>query len=1057
MDAGQIGLNLHLNKDQFYKDVHKTTEETKKTFKKTGDEIEKSFGSSLKNSFKDFNKGFASGFSEGFSKEFKKVEKDGSKTASVLKSSFSKVGLVIAAAFSVKKIVEFGKESVQLASDLAEVQNVVQTAFPTMEKAVDEFASDSIQRIGMSEKTYKEYIGTMGLMAKSFGYTEEQALSMSKSLTDMVGDVSSIRNISFDESYNKMKAVFTGETEALKTLGVVMTQNALDQFALAKGMGKTTSEMTEQEKVALRYQFVMDKLNYAVGDFQKTSGGWANQTRMLTENFNQLKSVIGEGLIQALLPVIKTLNAIILKLTEAAKKFRDFMKAAFGKGEDEEESTNAISSIADVSQDAQDGIKGIGEQSKKTAKDIKKTVLGFDELNKLQAPDDGSDESGVGGLEEQIDLQNELKDKQDEAGKNGETWLDKLKNKLKELKDKFKDDFNLTFNKDEFENDLNAVKKNLRYIEEALKTIWEKAKPAFDNMVNDVANALGQIAGTVAQTSMAALNGITTGIAKFFKDNQKEIALGLTDTFNRIGKIAQSTAGLLQSVGEKLQEIFRSEQFAGFIESIMNRIYVEIQSKITMILAFIQGVITGLQQFIDERGQEFTDRIKNILTIETDINNSIARIKGIIGELWTFIFDNPHFANIVSSVAGICADIFTSIFELKEKLVRDVLDVIATTLTNNKENFKKEIDDVLAFLDTFIDGIETMTKTFFEQINGWYDQYMKPFFDDIQKGLDTILAAWHKTWEENIAPVLDRVGQKWKDFCENTFKPLAEDIKNALGGLTQSVQGLWNDVLVPLLSWLADKLGPIIGQIIERIVGFVQTAISTIIRLVDDVILVIQGIINAVKGLMEFLGNFLMFLKNVFTGNIGGAIENVKGMFQGLFDFVKGIIEGIVGLISGIADSIAGVVQGAKDLFVGKDGEKATDHTALNVEQNETRNLNKSIREGGISGLGSKIAEKASNFGKYITNKIPHLATGGYLDSPQIIMAGDGPKSSGGEIVSPVDKMAETFRGVMQEFMGQGQQIILNNYIDMDGRIIYQETKNMSYNEANRQGNRQYR
>lgn len=104
-------------------------------------------------------------------------------------------------------------------------------------------------------------------MAKAFGFSEKQAYDMGTTLTGLAGDVASFYNLSQDEAYTKLKSVFTGETESLKDLGVVMTQTALDSYAMANGFGKTTSAMTEAEKVALRYQFVQDQLSAAQGDF----------------------------------------------------------------------------------------------------------------------------------------------------------------------------------------------------------------------------------------------------------------------------------------------------------------------------------------------------------------------------------------------------------------------------------------------------------------------------------------------------------------------------------------------------------------------------------------------------------------------------------------------------------------------------------------------------------------------------------------------------------------------------------------------------------------------
>ena len=161
-------------------------------------------------------------------------------------------------------------------------------------------------------------------MAKAFGFNEKAAYEMSTALTGLAGDVASFYNISQDEAYTKLKSVFTGETESLKDLGVVMTQSALDSYALANGFGKTTKAMSEGEKVALRYKFVQDQLALASGDFIRTSDGWANQVRVLKLQFDSLKATIGQGLINVLTPVIKVINTIIGKLMSLANAFRAF-------------------------------------------------------------------------------------------------------------------------------------------------------------------------------------------------------------------------------------------------------------------------------------------------------------------------------------------------------------------------------------------------------------------------------------------------------------------------------------------------------------------------------------------------------------------------------------------------------------------------------------------------------------------------------------------------------------------------------------------------------------
>lgn len=235
-----------------------------------------------------------------------------------LAGGFKKLGAAIVAAGVVDKIIDIGKEAVNLGSDLQEVQNVVDVTFTTMSEKVTDFAKDAKKTAGLSEKMAKQYVGTFGAMADAFGFAEEEAYEMSTTLTQLSGDVASFYNLSQDEAMNKLKGVFTGETEALKELGVVMTQAALDNYALANGFDKTTASMTEQEKVALRYDFVLDQLSAASGDFARTQEGWANQTRLLDLQWEELLTTMGSGLITTLTPGLQFLNDTVLPALQNA-------------------------------------------------------------------------------------------------------------------------------------------------------------------------------------------------------------------------------------------------------------------------------------------------------------------------------------------------------------------------------------------------------------------------------------------------------------------------------------------------------------------------------------------------------------------------------------------------------------------------------------------------------------------------------------------------------------------------------------------------------------------
>lgn len=315
-----------------------------------------------------------------------------------------KIGKAIGGAFAVAGLVKFGKACTDLASDLNEVNNVTGKAFAGMQKQVDEWAKGATSAYGLSETMAKSYAGTFGAMAGSFGFTTKEAFKMSTTLAGLAGDVASFYNTSQDEAFTKLKSVFTGETESLKGLGVVMTQTALNQYALANGFGKTVQQMTEAEKVSLRYAFVLNQLKFAQGDFANTLGSsWANQIRVLKLNFDTLKATIGQSLIAVLMPVVKMINTILAGLTVLAKKFNNFFSALTGIKMDE--STAQVSAnLGDAGANADglasglDDSTGSANKASKAVGKLKRQLMGFDKITKLEANvDTGGGSSGGGG------------------------------------------------------------------------------------------------------------------------------------------------------------------------------------------------------------------------------------------------------------------------------------------------------------------------------------------------------------------------------------------------------------------------------------------------------------------------------------------------------------------------------------------------------------------------------------------------------------------------------------------------------------------------------------
>ena len=217
-------------------------------------------------------------------------------------------------------ILAAGVASAKLASDLAENMNKVDVAFGKNSGEVKSWSDTTLKSFGISKGSALEMSSLFGDMGTAMGQSTGEAAKMSTGLVGLAGDLASFKNIGIDQAQDALKGIFTGEGESLKSLGIIMQDSTLIAYAQATGQKKAYSEMTQAEKVALRYAFVMNATKNSQGDFSRTSEGAANQTRTFGETMKELGANMG----QYLLPVV---TPLIAKLSEMAKAFGDLSPA----------------------------------------------------------------------------------------------------------------------------------------------------------------------------------------------------------------------------------------------------------------------------------------------------------------------------------------------------------------------------------------------------------------------------------------------------------------------------------------------------------------------------------------------------------------------------------------------------------------------------------------------------------------------------------------------------------------------------------------------------------
>lgn len=232
--------------------------------------------------------------------------------------AFSRLAKAIGLVMIARKALDTIKTGIDYASDLAEVQNVVDVTFGSATEAINSWSKECLAAYGMNEVSAKRYAGTIGAMLKSSGLAGDAIVDMSKDMVGLAGDMASFYNLDLETAFEKIRSGISGETEPLKQLGINMSVANLEAYALSQGITTAYNEMSQAEQVMLRYNYLMSTTADAQGDFARTQDSYANQTRLLSESWLEFTGVMAERLLPVLTTIVSWLNNIVAFLTENA-------------------------------------------------------------------------------------------------------------------------------------------------------------------------------------------------------------------------------------------------------------------------------------------------------------------------------------------------------------------------------------------------------------------------------------------------------------------------------------------------------------------------------------------------------------------------------------------------------------------------------------------------------------------------------------------------------------------------------------------------------------------
>ena len=666
--------------------------------------------------------------------QLSKTEKTVTKTTGGIKKALSSLTKGFTATAIVYGLIKVGKQAIQTASDLQEVQNVVEVSFGSMSAEVDKFAENAIKQFGLSKLSAKQFASTFMAMSNGMGVAAEAGKNMSLNLTALAGDMASFYNVEQDVAFTALKSVFTGETETLKRFGIVMTEANLEAYALSQGITKSYSAMSQAEKVALRYSFVLNATKNAQGDFARTSNNWANQVRILKEQFKELAGIIGNGLLKVLQPLIILLN----KVLGLAISVANAISQAFGGKKIKESSTsvgNMANGMSDIASGAEDTSSGL-DSADKSAKKLKRTLAGFDQLNVLSTSDSGSSTSSGAGGGDITGLANASYISTEEEVQSGVSKADEYFKQVSDIYHKWFDNLpklKINFDKEQAIEDIKSIGLDLLNILSGLgsfvitiginlandldigklandflslissitnlaSTVVDILEPAFVDLYN---TALSPIVKWIGEKLSDAIQFVTD-IINDFTDFLKEHKAGIQGWIDIIGKLVAVIWKVIEPIADAAWEIFKA---------VLKQIYEIVKYCFGAFLdlgELLSNILNDPTNAFKYFGEFVEKRFKSIIGLLKNFKEFVGTLLVAIAKMFVENFKNL-ITNAKSAVSGI-KEAFKGIPEWFRT-------TFTTAWTNVKNVFSKGGKVFTGIKDGILSGLKSVVNALIGGIN----------------------------------------------------------------------------------------------------------------------------------------------------------------------------------------------------------------------------------------------------------------------------------------------------------------------------------------------------
>lgn len=811
--------------------------------------------------------------SDKFNSQLKSIDGQAGKASSKISSSLSKIGKAVITAFSVTAIVKFGKTCLDVATETSNAWIGLNSilvgqgkSFEQAKKFINEYISDGLVPLNNAVASYKN----LALR----GYSSDQ---IQKTMNALKNSATFARQ----STYSLGDAVQTA-TEGLKNENSVVVDNAGVTKNVAKmweeyadSIGTTRDKLTQAQKIQAEVNGILEETKFQSNDAAIYAQTYSGKLAQLNTAFTTLKTAVGnviQPIAKAFIPIVTSAVNAVTKLFTALSG----LLALFGlKADSVETVSNGIGNMADSANNASDAVSGIGDSASKTAKKIKNSLAGFDEINKLDDNSDsgsgGSGSTGSSGIGDSLDVASTVKE--------DTSAFDGLLNRVKELANLFKEGFKISFGDTNFDGILG----HLSNIKKTLVDIW--TDPAVVNAANNWANTLmytlGQVTGAVARIGVNIAEFLVGSIDLYLQQNAGRIKNFIVNMFDISSESMTITGNFAQALGE-ISDVFSSDSAKQIGANILAMFANPFMSAIELCSKFVLDVQGILMQPIIDNSDKIREAIENTLT-------PIETITGTLSEAFTYIGDKCN-------------------------------EVYDTYLSPFFESLKTGISDTFGkFLDIYNEYIVPFLDYVANGFNDLWEQHLQPLVDKIGEFIGSIVEALQALWEGCLKPLIDWIIQNvipavipvlesiW-DAVSSVFGSIADTI----GGIIQTLTGLI-DFIVGVFTGDWDKAWEGIKTFFSGIWDTMKGIVSTIWNAIKGVIsiginAVKATISSALEAIKSVWNRVWTALKNTVTDIWNGIWSAIKGVINKILGGIEGFVNGIIKGINKVLDALDGVV-----------------------------------------------------------------------------------------------------------------------------------------------------